>query len=105
MATIATMERSTTIIFLDYPLSLPNCRYLNPPPPPGADTDVDPDPNAPWDNMLMCTNTPTKRSSSSQVWCLEGKMHRLAPKHPKWCDKYYNHICVVPLEGAYEGLV
>ena len=32
-------------------------------------------------------------------------MRRLAPEHLKRCDKYYTHICVALLEGAYEGLV
>ena len=42
------------------------------PPTPGVNIDIQPDPNTPWDDSLMCTNTPTKRASSIQVWCPVG---------------------------------
>ena len=62
-------------------------QYLKPPPTSGEDINVQLDPNSPWDNSLMCPNTPTKPASSIQVWWLTGTICCLAPEHPKRCDK------------------
>ena len=75
------------------------------PPPPGAYIDVQTDLHAPWDDSLMCPNTPTKHDYSIQVWWPVGPMCQLAPKHPNWRDENYMHKNVPLLEGEYEILV
>ena len=91
--------------FSELPPVPPNLPVFESPPPPGEDIHVDSDPNVPWDDILMCLNTPTKCASSSEVWWPTGPMRRLAPKHPKRCDKDYTQIYFSMLEGTYEGLV